>query len=160
MRRVLVVANQTLGGDELLEAIKSRMAQEPCEFTLLVPATPSPGPGSGGGGSTDIEWRGTARMTGDYILPAGDGYAEAQSRLELGLRRLRDLGATVDGDVGDPNPFDAIRDLVGRRQFDEVIISTLPSGASRWLRQDLPHRVERKFHRPVTVVTAQRPPRR
>jgi len=76
------------------------------------------------------------------------------------LDRLRGVGATVDGTVGDPDPMKAIQELVSRRSFDEIIVSTLPSGVSRWLHQDLPHKVERKFHLPVTVVTAgQRVPR-
>ncbi|MBA3530093.1 MAG: hypothetical protein H0T91_12440 [Propionibacteriaceae bacterium] len=151
MSRVLVVANQTLTGRELLKFVTDRMAKGPCEFTLLVPATARahrdptsalvPGvrvPGRAVGAATDQD----------------DDYADAQARLDLGLSAMRDLGATVDGDVGDPDPLKAIQEVLARRQFDEIILSTLPSGVSRWLGQDLPHKVERKFHLPVTVVTA------
>jgi GABA permease len=153
MSRVLVVANQTLAGEELLDAIGARMAKDTCEFTLVVPATslasrdPSttlvPGvgvPGHTTGPQGDVE----------------DAHADAQRRLEAGISAIQRLGATVDGDVGDPDPMAAIQEVLARRQFDEIILSTLPSGVSRWLRQDLPHKVERKFQLPVSVVTAQR----
>lgn len=131
--RVLVVANQTVMGSELHEAIKTRLDKGPCQFTLLVPATPA------------------ARE---------DEYEYARKRLEFGLEQLRRLGADVDGDVGDPNALKAIEDALARRQYDEIILSTLPSGISRWLSQDLPHRVTRKFHLPVAVVTAAAKPGR
>ena len=70
--------------------------------------------------------------------------------------RTHPLGAEVDGDVGDANPVKAIEDALSRRKYDEIILSTLPSGVSRWLGQDLPHKVTRKFKGPVTVVTALR----
>jgi nucleotide-binding universal stress UspA family protein len=147
MSRVLVVANQTLTGHDLLELIKDRMAKEPCEFSLLVPATlrahRSPeAPVPGINAPLDTE---------------DDNYAEARDRLELGLSALQRLGATVDGSVGDADPVKAIQEVLARRRYDEIILSTLPSGVSRWLRQDLPHKVERRFHLPVTVVTATTP---
>ena len=131
MARVLIVANQTLGGEELLQAVKARMAKGPAEFTLLVPATARSGDSS-----------------------ADDAYANAERRLEYGLGELRLLGAQAEGEVGDADPLEAIREVLDRRQFEEIIVSTLPAGVSRWLRQDLPHKVERKFPLPVTVVTA------
>ncbi len=60
------------------------------------------------------------------------------------------IGATADGAVGPNDPVHAIRDVLKDQQFDEIIISTLPVGASKWLRRDIPHRVERAFHLPVT----------
>lgn len=144
MARVLIVANQTLGGDDLREFVRGRMATDPPEFTLLVPATPR------------------AHRNLDTRVPGinapmdteDDDFAEARKRLDQGLEMLRGLGATVDGTVGDPDPMKAIQEVFSRRTFDEIVLSTLPSGVSRWLRQDLPHKAERKFHLPVTVVTA------
>ena len=144
MSRVLIVANQTLGGQDLLEFVQERMASSPPEFSLLVPATPR------------------AHRNHDTRVPGinvpldteDDDYAEARKRLELGLEALHRLGATVDGSVGDPDPLKAVQEVLARRSFDEIILSTLPSGVSRWLGQDLPHKLERKFHLPVTVVTA------
>ena len=152
MVRVLLVANKTLGSGEVSEFVRNRMAEEECQFTLLVPATPRwdrepasrlssglAGASEGVGASQDNE----------------DNYEYARSRLEYGLEVLRGLGATVDGDVGDPDPAKAIQEALKRRQFDEVALSTLPKGVSRWLRLDIPHQVERKFHIPVTVIKVQ-----
>ena len=61
----------------------------------------------------------------------------------------------MDGDVGDPNPAKAISEVLSRRQFDEVALSTLPKSVSRWLRLDIPHQVERKFKIPVKVIKTQ-----
>ena len=72
---------------------------------------------------------------------------------------MRGLGATVTGEVGDSEAVRGVRAVVDSMLVDEIIISTLPTTLSRWLRQDLPSRVERKFSLPVTVVTARaRPP--
>jgi GABA permease len=81
-----------------------------------------------------------------------DDYEHARTRLEYGLGVLRGMGATADGDVGDPNPAKAINEVLTRREFDEVALSTLPAGISRWLRLDIPHQVERKFKIPVSVI--------
>jgi hypothetical protein len=97
-------------------------------------------------------YRGSGIRT--YFLLPKRGYSQAQERLEYGLERLRQRGATVrGGEVGSSNALNAIRDALRGQEFDEIIVSTLPSGVSRWLHQDLPHRVERKFRLPVTVIT-------
>ena len=75
--------------------------------------------------------------------------------LELAIPLLEDaVGGRVDGLIGDSDPFIAVREAVTNVGFDEIMISTLPARVSRWLRRDLPHRVE-EFGLPVTVVTAQ-----
>jgi hypothetical protein len=151
LRRVLVVANRTVGGDELAAAIRERMDAGPCEFYLLVPVPPSPPIGIAAGFS--------AMEAG--VVPALTGPDErelAEERLHFGLEWMHRLGATVEGEVGDTDAVRAIRAVTERHKIDEIIISTLPTTISRWLRQDLPHRVERKFVLPVTVVTASRAP--
>jgi GABA permease len=156
MSRILVVANQTLSGTALLRTIRDRMDRGPCEFTLLVPATPH------------AQRESTIEMLGRSLgtaLPPPDSsqrvveadYDHARSRLDFALDQLRQLGAAADGTVGDPSPLKAIEDTLNRRQCDEIILSTLPSAVSRWLAQDLPHKVKRKFKIPVTVVTAPKP---
>jgi hypothetical protein len=87
--------------------------------------------------------------------PLGDTFG-ARDRLRGGLGWLHHLGATAEGEIGDGNPIRAIRASLKRegRQFDEIIISTLPSRVSRWLRMDVPQRVKREFGLPVTVLTA------
>jgi hypothetical protein len=80
---------------------------------------------------------------------------EAELTLELAIPLLREAaGGHIDGLVGDSDPFVAVRQAVESFGFDEILISTLPARVSRWLRRDLPHRVE-QFGLPVTVVTAQ-----
>jgi hypothetical protein len=81
--------------------------------------------------------------------------AHAQARLGEELTRLRQAGAGADGEVGDPDPLQAIRDVLKREQFDELILATLPPGVSRWLRMDLPHRVQRSVDLPVTHVVSE-----
>jgi hypothetical protein len=147
MIRVLLVANKTLGSGEVSEFVRSRMEGEECHFTLLVPATPH-----------SHREPATVPDVREGVAPSHaveDDYEHARSRLEYGIGLLRGLGAAVDGDVGDPNPAKAISDVLTRRQFDEVALSTLPKGVSRWLRQDIPHKVERKFNIPVKIIKTQ-----
>ena len=147
MRRVLVVANRTVGGEELAAVILERLGAGECQFHLLVPVPPTPPIGIAAGFS--------AMEAG--VTPALQGPDERQlatDRLRFGLEWMAGLGATVDGEVGDSDAIRAVRAVIESRQVDEIIISTLPTTISRWLRQDLPSRVERKFSLPVTVVTA------
>jgi hypothetical protein len=88
MRRILVVANRTLDQVSLLEAIKSRVAEGPCEFTLVVPASGANERGGPGQSSQDVAWVGVARQTGDFLLPERR-YEQAHQRLEYGLERFR-----------------------------------------------------------------------
>jgi hypothetical protein len=135
-RRILVVANQTACGDELLEVVKTRMGAGPCRFTLLVPATPP-----------------HEHLT----YSEGDANTIAHRRMDEALARFRAEGAEADGVVGDANPVRAIDDALLDQPHDEIILSTLPPGVSRWLKLDLPHRVEQRFDEvPVTTVISQR----
>jgi hypothetical protein len=146
MRRYLIVANQTLAADELSKAVADRSAAGPAEFWVLVPATQM----------TDLASPAFLPGMGGVPVPVHASLEEsealARSRLDAALERLRAAGTTADGEVGDPDPFRAIEHTLATRQFDEIVVSTLPARLSRWLRQDLPSRVERKFHVPVTHV--------
>lgn len=135
MKRYLVVANQTLGGDHLLELLRDRVAQDSCEIHTLVPATVD-----------QTHW--TSDEETDREL--------AQRRLSLALERFGQLDAEVTGEVGDHLVVDGILDVLRREHFDEVILSTLPTGVSRWLRLDLVSRVERAVDVPVTHVVGER----
>jgi hypothetical protein len=84
----------------------------------------------------------------------------AEDKLRFELEQLRALGATADGEVGDPDPLHAVEQVLARRQFDEIIVSTLPERLSHWLHQDLPWRIEHKSHVPVTHVVVTRVSRR
>jgi hypothetical protein len=126
--RVLVVANRTAATPRLLDALRLRARESPCEFALLVP---------------DV----TDRKAADWTL-------------ETALRLMRQaVGGKVDGLVGGPDPFESIEAALRRDTFDEIIISTLPRRASKWLRRDLIRRVE-GFGLPVTTIvsTDSRPP--
>jgi hypothetical protein len=134
MRRYLVVANQTLGGEHLVEKVRQCLAEGPCRFHIVVPATP---PGE------HLTWN------------EGDAIVIARDRLDRGLARFRELGAEAEGEVGDKNPIHAIGDALREGQFDEIILSTLPPGISRWLKLDLPSRVASNFRIPVTHLVAE-----
>jgi GABA permease len=135
MRRYLVVANRTLGGEHLVEAVRARMADGECSFHIVVPAS-----------HPSSAWS------------EGQVKAQAQGRLDEALARFAELGATATGEVGDASPVRAIGDVLLREPVDEVILSTLPPGPSRWLRQDVVHRVERNYDVPVTHIVAEREP--
>lgn len=125
--RLLVVANKTAESDELLDALLERQANGPVTARLVVPATED---------------------TGE---PATDGRS-AERHLAAALARWRDAGLQSDGVLGDPDPSTAVRNAWETGHFDEVIISTLPSRLSAWLRIDLPHQIERITGAPVTHV--------
>lgn len=155
MHRYLVVANRTLGGETLLNTIMDRMARGPAEFWVVVPATlvtrVSPALGALstlGGFPVDP----TLLPTPDEIRH--ESFAAATANLNAELSRLRAIGATADGAVGDPHPLIAIQNAVWKQRFDEILLSTLPPGISRWLAMDLPRRVQRRTNVPLTVITA------
>jgi nucleotide-binding universal stress UspA family protein len=81
--------------------------------------------------------------------------AVAQARLDEVLNRLREMGAEADGEIGDRDPVMAVRDALRNRDVDEIVVSTLPKGLSRWLGEDVPSRLRDSVQVPVTVVTAQ-----
>ena len=86
--------------------------------------------------------------------PATDEEATAQARQRLSvmLDGLAALGVPVEGDLGSCYLLEAVEKLCADRQFDEIIVTTLPQPVSRWLRADLPHQAERRFGLPVTTI--------
>ena len=134
MRRYLVVSNQTLFSEAFAKKIRSCLAAGPSQFHVVVPATHP---------RDHLTWT------------EGHSRTVAKGRLAAALAQLAELGADADGEVGDARPIDAIRDaILGQPAFDEVILFTLPAGVSKWLHQDLPHRVQRELTIPVTHVVA------
>jgi hypothetical protein len=92
------------------------------------------------------------------LLPAtGGDAAGARQVLGQALERMHEEGLEVSGVVGDPDPVVAVHEAWDPRRFDDIVISTLPTGASRWLQIDLPHRIERMTDTPVHHVVS-RPP--
>jgi nucleotide-binding universal stress UspA family protein len=77
----------------------------------------------------------------------------ARTRLTAFLGALRDQGVDADGETGDRDPIQAVRDVLRTRGVDEIILSTLPPGVSRWLQLDVPSRLARAVDVPVTVIS-------
>jgi GABA permease len=151
--RFLVVANRTLASPHLMDAVNERIRAGAAEFHVLVPAT----------SSDEYLSARRALMLGDPltgfvptdVVPLGideRAHEEAQERLDDLLAHLAAAGATATGEIGDPDPLQAIGAVLERGSFDEVILSTLPAGVSKWLGMDLPSRVRRTVAVPVTVV--------
>jgi hypothetical protein len=140
MPTYLIVANQTMGGAELIDHVRSVMAEGPCDFHLVVPATPP---------REHLTWKEHLTWT------EGEAKTIAAHRLEEGLDRIRAMGAEATGEVGDASPILAVDDALRHREVDGVIVTTLPVGVSRWLKLSLPDRIERKHHVPVTHIVVQ-----
>jgi hypothetical protein len=153
MRRYLVVANQTLQAAELRDELGKRISAGPCSFFVIVPDTKAAqyDPVAAGGmlPQPGMWWWATY-----YARPATDEEATAQARerLSLILNGLAALGVPVEGDLGSPDPLEAVGKACADRQFDEIIMTTLPQHVSRWLRADLPHQAQRRFGLPVTTI--------
>ena len=131
--RVLVVAHKTAATPPLLEAVRERSQRGPAKFTLLVP-TPAPG-------------------LHKVVDPEDQGGGEAKAVIERALPALSEAaGAPVEGIVGSTDPIAAVEDAINLRGFDEIVISTLPSKISHWLRLDLPSKLT-GTGLPVTTVT-------
>lgn len=97
--------------------------------------------------------KGPAEFT--LLLPATGGDSDAAHReMDRAVERMRAAGLEVRAQVGDRDPVVAVHEIWDPRRFDEVIVSTLPTGASRWLQIDLPHRVERICDVPVQHVVS------
>lgn len=134
MANILVVANRTAESPELLDALRERAAQGTAVFTLLVPSTPH-----------GVAW----------AADMHSGAPEAEEHMNGAVERIRSTGLEVTGGkVGDPDPIAAVQDEVNFTSYDEIVVSTLPGGISKWLKLDLPHRVGRVTGLPVSHVTA------
>jgi hypothetical protein len=132
--RVLVVANRTAATPALMEAVRERAARGPASFTLLVPSS--------------------AHGLHQLVDPEDQGQSEAEDTIELALPLLEEaVGAPVEPMIGVAEPLAAIQDAVNLHGFDELIISTLPTRVSKWLKLDLPSKCA-GLGLPVTTVIA------
>jgi hypothetical protein len=131
MREILVVANRTLGGANLLELVRARAAEGDTRFRLVVPASnPSAG----------------------LVIYDEAVRESAQVRVDLALSSLSTEGIEATGEVGDADPFNATMDAVADRRPAEIIVSTHPATSSGWLRRDLIERIENASGLPVEHV--------
>jgi hypothetical protein len=128
----LVIANQTLTSEELRLEIARRIETGPVRFYVVVPATPVP---------HALMWE------------ERESLHAARQRLEHIVGWMRDRGAEADGEIGDRDPVAAALDALRRQPADEIILSTLPAGRSRWIHQDVPTRLRRTVALPITVIT-------
>ena len=129
-RTILVVANETLGGKELLDAIRER-ASDDVRFILCVPQN---------------------KPRAGLVIYNESVFDAAQVRVDLAVEVLRDMGIRAIGEVGDQDPFTATIDAVREYAPEEIIISTYPETRSGWLRRDLIERVGEATGLPVTHI--------
>ena len=125
-KSVIVVANQTATAPELIATLSQLAGSEPTRFTLVVPGTPH-----------------------------DDAAVPPEQRLQEALAELRSHGLEIDGHVGCHDPVVAVSDEWSRGVHNQVVISTLPLSASRWLPAGLPDRVAQVTGAPVTHVVAE-----
>jgi hypothetical protein len=131
MKEILVVANRTLGGEKLLDAVRARAASGEVRFRLLVPQSkPSAG----------------------LVIYDEAVRESAQVRIDLALSLLGSEGIEASGEIGDPDPFLAAMDAIAERRPAEVIVSTHPATHSGWLRRDLIERIRNASGLPVEHI--------
>ena len=137
MARYLVVAHQTSEAQEFIDTVRAIAERDgDAKFVLLVP-------------ETHVQHLAT--------WTEGESRAVALKKAAAARRRLEDAGVNVvDTRVGDPQPLDAIMDILGDDGFDEIIVSTFSPGISRWLKGDLIRRLEQATDIPVTHLIANR----
>jgi len=130
-KRILVVANETVGGTTLIEAVRLHTDEREATVHVICPQNqPKHG----------------------YVIYDGTVREAAENRLRLTLAQLDEIGVKATGEVMDPDPYSAIMDAVGEQDYDEILISTHPETRSGWLRQDLITRVAQATRRPVEHV--------
>jgi hypothetical protein len=132
-RRILVVANETLGGERLRSCIREKVeGADRASILVVAPALNSP-----------------VRQWASDEDPAR---RQAQQRLDESLAGLREAGIEAQGEIGDSEPLQAIEDALRTFGADELIISTHPEGRSHWLERGLVESARRRFEVPITHV--------
>ena len=134
--KLLVVANETVGGQALIDAVRTRAEEVTGEmrpYSVMV-ICPQNQPKHG------------------YVLYDESIRMAAENRLKTTLAQLKEAGVMAEGEVMDPDPYSAITDAVDHFHPDEIIISTHPATRSGWLRRDLVDRVRQDTGLPVEHV--------
>ena len=130
MTKILVLANETIGGRSLIEKVQERQDDD-VEYWVVVPR---------------------ARPRRGNVVYDEAVRDMAQVRVDLMLAFMRENGIRGGGEVGDPDPFLAASDAVPAEGIDEIIVSTLPAETSGWMKRDLPERLREETGLPVTHV--------
>jgi hypothetical protein len=131
--RILVVANQTVGGRALLDEIRNRARGRDTEILVVTPALAS---------SRAAHW----------ASDLDEAIEQARQRMELSVLAIEEAGLTARGEVGDSDPNVAIEDALGDFPADEIVISTHPPERSRWLEHGVVQRARDEINLPVTHV--------
>jgi hypothetical protein len=131
-RRILVIANETVGGAMLRKMILSKAESADEQVLVVVPALNSP--------------------LRHWASDEDNARAAAAERLERSLRLLRDGGVEATGEVGDGDPLQAMEDALRTFGADEIIISTHPEGRSHWLERGVVEKARERFMVPITHV--------
>src|SRR5918994_6206518 len=131
MAEILVLANETIGGAKLLDAIRERHARGDARFHVVVPQI---------------------RPRHGNVIYDEAVRDSAQVRVDLALAFMRDEGIGGSGEVGDRDPYNAAKDAIAEHGIDEIIVSTLPAQTSGWMRRDLIEQLRDGTGLPVTHV--------
>ncbi len=131
-RRILVIANETVGGATLRDRIRERSEGVRAEVLVVAPALNTP--------------------IRHWASDEDGARAVAESRLQESLSLLRSGGVSARGEVGDSEPLQAIEDALRTFGADEIIISTHPEGRSQWLERGVVSAARERFAVPITHV--------
>ena len=131
-RRILVIANETVGGDELLALLGMKSIDVDEEVLLVCPALNS--------------------RVRTWTSDEDPARADAQSRLDASLSRLTDAGVSARGEIGDGDPLQALEDALREFPADEIVVSTHPPGRSHWLEQGVVEQARLRYDVPITHV--------
>jgi hypothetical protein len=131
-RRILVIANETVGGAELMQILRSKSEGVREQILVVCPALNS--------------------QVRTWASDEDGARAEAQRRLDASLSRLRQDGVQASGEVGDGDPVQAIEDALRTFGADEIVISTHPEGRSHWLERNVVGHARERFDVPITHV--------
>jgi hypothetical protein len=130
--RILVVANETVGGAELLGTVRERAGAKTVRVLVVCPALNSP--------------------LKHWVSDEDDARSAAQTRLDQSLAGMRAAGLNANGEIGDGDPIQAVEDAMRTFRPDELIISTHPVGRSHWLERGVVDKARERFDLPLTHV--------
>jgi GABA permease len=130
--RILVVANETVGGPELLSEVQERSAERAVSILVVSPALNSP--------------------LRHWVSDEDEARSAAQQRLDASLESMRAAGLNAAGEIGDGDPIQAIEDAIRTFSPDELIVSTHPPGRSHWLERGVVEKARERFALPLTHV--------